>query len=220
MISLVLFGGNLEHRTNNQIERKSGNLNFYHAFEIHKNEYQVFPSIHINLEVEPDFLQEHHLSEGVVHRAVTNSVDSRFTFLKLLKEATIDDAHSKISLEMSFLSFLEPSGTNLNANHPVWVTKIRDFLNDKWNEPITLKELSEYVNVHPVNISKYFARYFGCTLGAYMRKLKIKGSFSLLESSNYSLTEIAHCCGFADQSHFTRVFKSITGHLPKEVAKL
>ncbi len=220
MISLVLFGGNMEHRKRNQIERKSGSLNFYHAFEIHKNEYQVFPSTHINLEVEPSFLKQHDLSQNTIKEAVEHSVDSRFTFLKFLKEAGINDSHSKSSVEMLFLSFLQPSGVNFDANHPIWASRIRDLLHDRWNEHFTLKELSEYVNVHPVNISKYFGRYFGCTLGAYMRKLKIEGSLSLLESSNYSLTEVAHYCGFSDQSHFTRVFKSMTGHLPKEVVKL
>jgi AraC-like DNA-binding protein len=37
---------------------------------------------------------------------------------------------------------------------------------------------------------------------------------SLLEERRHSLSDIAFECGFADQSHFTRVFSRITGLSP------
>ncbi|MEW6737177.1 MAG: helix-turn-helix domain-containing protein [Acidobacteriota bacterium] len=42
----------------------------------------------------------------------------------------------------------------------------------------------------------------------------------MIKNSQMSLTEIALHCGFADQSHFTRNFKEITGFLPKEFRKI
>ncbi|WP_407933708.1 helix-turn-helix domain-containing protein [Aquimarina algiphila] len=50
--------------------------------------------------------------------------------------------------------------------------------------------------------------------------MKIDRSLDLLKSKQHSLTEIAYICGFSDQSHFTRVFKSISGYLPKEYTKV
>ncbi len=63
--------------------------------------------------------------------------------------------------------------------------------------------MATIIGVHPVTISKYFPRYFSCTLGEYMRKLKIEKSLSLIKSPGNSLTNVAYACGFFDQSHFT-----------------
>lgn len=65
-----------------------------------------------------------------------------------------------------------------------------------------------------------FPKYFGCTLGEYMRRIKINRSLSLIQSNPGNLTEIAFQCGFSDQSHFIRTFKSQTGFLPKQFQKL
>jgi AraC-like DNA-binding protein len=35
-----------------------------------------------------------------------------------------------------------------------------------------------------------------------------------MEETNHSLAEIAHSCGFADQSHFSRRFRSVMGRSP------
>ena len=99
---------------------------------------------------------------------------------------------------------------------PRWMHRLDELLNEKWNEPVTLKELSVSTETHPVTISKNFRKYFSCTLGEYMRKLKIDRSIPLIKNSNMSLTDIASHCGFADQSHFTRTFLRTTGFLPKE----
>ncbi|RDC58741.1 helix-turn-helix transcriptional regulator [Adhaeribacter pallidiroseus] len=95
-----------------------------------------------------------------------------------------------------------------------------EILQDKWNEPVTLPELASLTQVHPVTISKHFTRYFACTLGEYRRKLKVNKSLALLRNPHLSLTDVALECGFADQSHFIRIFKEMTGWLPKHFKKL
>lgn len=65
-----------------------------------------------------------------------------------------------------------------------------------------------------------FPRIFGCTLGEYARQVKIEKAISLIGQSRGSLADIAYECGFADQSHFIRAFKSATGFLPGEFKKI
>jgi len=48
----------------------------------------------------------------------------------------------------------------------------------------------------------------------------IEKAKELIQSSNYSLTEIAYLTGFSDQSHFTRNFRELTNFLPKAYQKL
>ncbi len=221
MISMVLYGGNLEKRKGKEIQRTTGCVNFYHAHEVHKNEYKVFPSIHIGLELEDKFLKKYDYREADIEAAVQNCEDSQLIFLKLLKEAAINDEQAKSSIESILLSFIQSSNEKeLNTYLPEWIKTVEEVLNDRWNENISLHDLAQETQVHPITISKHFKRYFHCTFGEYMRKLKVKQAITLLRSTNLSLTETAYACGFADHSHFTRVFKATTGHLPKELAKI
>ena len=101
-----------------------------------------------------------------------------------------------------------------------WTSKIREILYDKWSEYPSLTELAMETRTHPVTISKHFRQYFSCTLGEYTRKLKVEKAMTLMKSTKSSLTGIAYTCGFADQSHFSLVFKQQTGFLPKEYQRL
>lgn len=221
LISFVLYGGNKEYRKGKEINRVCGSINFYHSFEAHKNVYNTFPSKHISLELSTGFLKKYDCTEAEIAFATKNCHDANFTFLKLMKEAQADDLQSYDSIEMLFLAFLENSrGINNETLFPSWILSVRDILNDRWNENVSLKELAYCVNIHPTTISKNFRKYFQCTLGEYTRKIKINRSLAMLKSSRYSLTEVAHICGFSDQSHFIRVFKSMTNHLPSEYVKV
>lgn len=221
LISFVLYGNNTELRKGKIIERIAGCANYYNPYEQHKNIYNNFPSKHVSIEFEHDFLNKYEYTETEIELAVKKSQDSIFTFIKLMNEAQINDAQSKSTVEMLFLAFMENAlNSNDETQFPTWMKSVREILNDRWNENISLKELAENVNIHPTTISKYFKRYFQSTLGEYTRKLKVTNSIHILHSSNYSLTEIAYICGFSDQSHFTRIFKSMTGYLPKDYAKL
>jgi AraC family transcriptional regulator len=93
-------------------------------------------------------------------------------------------------------------------------------MHDRWNESLSLQVLSDETGIHPVTISYYFPKYFACTFGAYMRKLKVSHALTLMKAGNTSLTSIAYECGFADQSHFIHTFKNLTGFLPAKYRKL
>lgn len=99
---------------------------------------------------------------------------------------------------------------------PKWVGQISELLRDRWNEHVSLQALSLETGVHPVTISRYFPRYFGGTLSDYMRKLRVKNTLSMIKNTSHKLTRIAYEAGFADQAHFTKAFKEVTGFLPKE----
>ncbi len=221
MISYVLYGSNLEHRKGAKIKRTRGSMNYYHAYEQHKNTYEVFPSKHISLEINPAFLNKHGYTEQDVALATKRNDNPNLTFINLMSEAIVNDRQSYDAIKMLFLSFLEHSVKSGNRQmHSSWMLTIRDVLNDRWDENVSLRELSDIVHVHPTTISKNFRTFFQCTFGEYTRRLKVNKAMEKLKASSYSLTEIAYICGFSDQSHFTRVFKSMTGFLPKEYVKL
>jgi len=66
--------------------------------------------------------------------------------------------------------------------------------------------------------SSYFARAFRQSMGMpphrWMLLQRVLRAKSLLRDDERSLSDIAAACGFADQSHFTRVFTGIVGASP------
>jgi AraC family transcriptional regulator len=70
------------------------------------------------------------------------------------------------------------------------------------------------VGVHPVTLARAFRRAFGCTVGEYVRRLRIERAARQLADSDLSLAEIALGAGFSDQSHFSNLFRRHTGLSP------
>ena len=104
---------------------------------------------------------------------------------------------------------------------PSWAKELKEIIQDQidTNLSLSLKEVSESLQVHPTYLSREFSKYFDdLSFGDYIRKLRIEKAILLLDSK-YSLSEIAYLAGFSDQSHFTRIFKKYTGKNPSAFKK-
>lgn len=103
---------------------------------------------------------------------------------------------------------------------PAWAIEIKDLIQDHIDTNITLKELSQDLDINPAYLSREFSKHFNnLSFGEYIRKQRIEKAIEYLNTSSYSLTKIAYLTGFSDQSHFTRIFKKHTGKNPSEYRK-
>ncbi len=218
-LCLVLQGGNLESRKKEDIQATSGSIMLYDKYEIHRNRHTAFPSENLNIEINDDFFVKNELSTSSFQTSILKNLEVQFQLLKIYKELRVNDVCSSDAIHVSLLNLLSNHKTTPHSI-PIWVTTIKELLCDRWDEFITLDELSRELNIHPVTISKHFSKYFNCTLGEYMRRIKIEKAIVLLKHSTKTLTEIAFLCGFSDQSHFSKIFKLNTGFKPNEFRKL
>jgi AraC family transcriptional regulator len=217
-VSLVIHGGCREKKKVDY-ERLPGMLTFYHAGEPHQIMQVGSYSRHINLEIEQNFLKRYQLDDDRVEEALKNNPDGKFVLLKMQHELLTRDAATEVSIRMLLLDFIH-SAEQRKRPVPNWINRIRELVEDNWNEQLGLESLSAAAGVHPVTVCKYFHRHFGCTLGQYLRKLKVERALALISHGDRSLSEIAHYCGFADQSHFIRSCKQLTGFLPGKLQHL
>ena len=63
-------------------------------------------------------------------------------------------------------------------------------------------------------LQKIFLQYTGLTPKLYSKINRFQHSLQLVMKKDTSLTSIAYDCGYFDQSHFIREFKSFTGFTP------
>lgn len=216
-LTLILRGGNRERRGNREFEALPGQILFYRRGEFHRNTGTLHPSKNINLEIEDEFLTEYGAFVSDAGQFQANARDAKFALLKIYKECRNRDVLTTATIHSLALMLLDSTfEEKLSGKLPSWTNGLREIINDRWNEVLSLDELSRALGVHPVTISKSFPKYFSCTLGEYARKVKIEKAVVLINHSHLSLADIAYKCGFADQSHFTRAFKSLTGLTPRE----
>ncbi|MFY0628939.1 MAG: helix-turn-helix transcriptional regulator [Flavobacteriaceae bacterium] len=213
-ICFVFQGGKAETIKETSYTQKNGSIFFYHAQEKHRWISPNPVSKSANIEIGQGFLNNYNLSEADIKKAIQQNVSAKTLMIKMQQEMFLDDENSSIAVENLLLELITSSKSSIKKA-PNWVLLLRQLLHDNWNEQMTLQEMSVIVGAHPVTISKYFRKYFSCTLGEYQRKLKIEKSIQLIKESKLSLTEVAFLCGFTDQSHFIRNFKKMTGFLPK-----
>jgi AraC-like DNA-binding protein len=213
-ISFVLQGACVEKKQTSY-DRTPGKITYYSAREPHQVTRILKPSRHINLEIEESFSKVHFITDDALRTAIATRPDAKFLMVRMYKELLENDEFSAVSIQMLLLHLIEQTGQlPEEARLPGWVRTVRALLHERPDEQVTLKELSAAAGVHPITISKYFPAYFACTLGDYMRKLKVEKALHLIKTADCSLTSVAYACGFSDQSHFIRTFKQYTGFLP------
>ncbi|HKU14903.1 MAG TPA: AraC family transcriptional regulator [Steroidobacteraceae bacterium] len=89
-----------------------------------------------------------------------------------------------------------------------------EFLRERFTEQVTLAQVAAAAGLHPVYLAREFRRFHGCTIGEFIRRLRIERACRQLSASDEPLATIAANAGFADQSHFSRTFKRLVGMTP------
>lgn len=216
--AFVLKGGYDEINQQDKSRHVTGNVVFHNRHEKHSNENFTPYSRILNLELTDKWLKYHEINPGKVENISAVNEKSIEPFAaKLLFESIYSDHFSEISIDTLAVEILEgllsSSNTSVDSS-PVWALKIKEYLSDNDRVKISLADLSLQTGMHSVHICRAFRKHFRMSFGDYIRKQKIQRSLASLHKKDCSITQIAHDCGFADQSHYTRTFKRFKGITP------
>ena len=119
-----------------------------------------------------------------------------------------------LCLELLASMAAEPSAREKQP--PAWLQVARELLYDCCTEPLRIEELAAEAAVHPVHFVRAFRQYFQCTPGEYVRRRRVERAAALLAGSDQSIADVAALAGFADQSHFSKLFRKYRGMSPTE----
>ena len=96
------------------------------------------------------------------------------------------------------------------------LTEIIGYIQEHYQETISIKELAEQMNMSPRNFSRIFHKTCGLSPVNYIIKLRIDHACELLQNSSLTVSQVAYACGFQDSNYFTRQFKGISGFSPRD----
>lgn len=97
---------------------------------------------------------------------------------------------------------------------PEWLSKVEELLKNGFQENVTIGEVAMQVSVNPAHLSRVFRQFHHQAISDYVHELRVQFACQQLADPDVALSAIATASGFADQSHFTRVFKQCTGMTP------
>lgn len=124
------------------------------------------------------------------------------------------------SLTLGLIAEASQRHARADARPPQWLADARDLLRARFAGRVPLAELARACGVHPSHLARSFRQHYGCTIGDYIRELRIEFVCRRMRLSNAPLADIAVAAGFADQSHLTRLFKRHLGLTPSEYRRL
>lgn len=105
-----------------------------------------------------------------------------------------------------------------NQDRPLGVAieNVIKYINEHYNENLTLQKLAEIAYVHPIYLSKLFKEKTGENFIDYLMKLRIEKSKKLLVNVSLRIYDICKMVGYESPKHFSKVFKDLTGQTPKD----
>lgn len=215
--NLVLRGGYFECTRKRVNECGPRTLNFHAPGTAHSNLFCNLQSRLFNVRLDSYLLNQ---ARGISFSPRYFQKDWLTTLAaKLYQEFQLGDTVSSLVIEEIVGELL----SHLNSNHwcdthsariPSWLRRAQEILHCRYNERLNLTELATEIGVHKVHLGRVFRQHFNCTIGEYVRILRVEFACRQLTTDQTSLLDITFSCGFSDQPHFTRTFKLLTGLTP------
>jgi AraC-like DNA-binding protein len=142
-----------------------------------------------------------------------------FTFSDLYiqrVEETFQPENVDELVKEGLLSFIDQVKKAREYRYSDSIAKCHNYIYKHLYKSISLKDLVHHVNLNPSYLSYLFKKEVGMTIRDYIQKIRIEEAMNLMAFTPHTLTEISNLLNFTDQSHFTKVFKKITGTTPKQ----
>ena len=95
----------------------------------------------------------------------------------------------------------------------------RDYFKDHYNEEISIEQYAASRNMSTSWFSKCFRDIVGVSPMKYILDQRIRNAQILLETSDFTITEIAHTLGYENPMYFSRVFHKAKGQSPSKYRK-
>ena len=93
------------------------------------------------------------------------------------------------------------------------------FIEEHYAEPVSMAEMAALAGVSATQFNRRFQQLLRMTPMKYLRTVRTQVAQRLLTTTSKSLVEIAMETGYADQSHFGKKFREITGMTPADYRK-
>lgn len=214
--------GAYEERSNGFDQQLRRNSLVYHPSECSHSNNWLTDGRCLHIDIAPNFLDGVDRSALSHRTSIVSDGPAKDIVRHIYEELIHTDSRSGLALEglsLALVAMAIREGSR-ESTVPRWLERVRDQLREEhWNCP-SLRQMAAESGVHPTYLTTSFKRHFRMSIGEFIRLQRIEQAKAVLVQSDEPLGSVAVKLGFADQSHFCRVFKGQTGQTPSEYRRL
>ncbi|CAM4376595.1 AraC family transcriptional regulator [Paenibacillus typhae] len=112
---------------------------------------------------------------------------------------------------------LQPGKSTVTTTQLEKIWQVTRIMEEQPAYPWTLEELAALVYLSPSRFSDIFRRTAGMSPLLYLIQLRLENAYTLLQTTDRKILDIAMECGFRTLSNFNRLFKRHIGTEPRNV---
>lgn len=133
---------------------------------------------------------------------------------------TTNTLEELVAFEYEMLElFCSTVATQTKGKYSLPVYKAMEYISVNLTSPISLKDLGQYVELHPNYLSNLFRKEVGITVSKYIQQLRIEESKQLLLGTNETMAAIGNYYQFCNEAYYIRVFREHQGITPAQYRK-
>jgi AraC family transcriptional regulator len=219
-VCLVIAGGFTEISGRKSTECSVGSVIWHPEGEAHEDRFASRGGRCIGIEFDDSWLSRLDESEAMPSRwTVARGGAPSWLATRISRELTSPDTLASFAVEgltCALMAELARSVPVAPSRRPAWIDRSVARLREEFSAPPPISVLASEAGVHRSHFVRVFRYHMGCTVGEFVRRLRIDWACAeLRKPGGPSLSDLALASGFADQAHFSRTFKRITGTTPR-----
>lgn len=151
-----------------------------------------------------------HLESRIYGLQKKQGFDSVLELMSILHDLSI-------SRDYTVLSDTGFNDSELFSYNSRRIEKVMEFINARFEKPITLDEAARIANMTESAFSRFFKLRTGITFVDCLTEVRLGHASRMLIDTTKTIAEIAYACGFNNISNFNRIFKKKKGCTPREL---
>ena len=142
-----------------------------------------------------------------------NEIESSLNF-----SAGLEKLRLKTALQLLIIKLLEEQIKTANSREMVvnksYLFTIDAFLNEKFREQVSLKELAKELCLSNRQVSRIISKIYGVSFSKILAQTRLSKAEILLLKTDKSISDICQSVGFINESNFFVLFKKQYGCTP------
>jgi ligand-binding sensor domain-containing protein/DNA-binding response OmpR family regulator/two-component sensor histidine kinase len=115
---------------------------------------------------------------------------------------------------------LKPQDITINKTDHEFMLKVVQFVDNKMaDQDFVIQDLADEVGMSQPVLYKKIRAVTDLSVNDFIKSIRLKKALSLLETNQYTISEISYLVGFNDAKYFSREFKKQFGDTPKSYLK-